>query len=382
MRNKAIAIASAVVIVFVLVAFFSILTRGGDARYDPGTEYFDPEAAYYDVPENREDLPPAMVPVTEAPTESSASWLTVHYLDVGQADCALLECGGEYLLIDGGNADDGRLVVSYLEQQGVTGLDTVICTHAHEDHVGGLAAVLNVYPVEKLYCPTRTYASRWFEAFLRYVHQQELEVTLPRPGETFSLGDARVEILGPLKSYADPNNTSIVCRVTLGETSFLFTGDMEKTAETDLLEAGTDLRADVLKVGHHGSDTSTGYWFLREVDPEYAVISVGRDNDYGHPHEQPMSRLYHAGMTIFRTDTLGTVIARSDGTEITFFWENQRAVPELAEYAGIYIGNKHSLRVHAEDCLNLPSERNRVEFLTLDQALEAGYAPCTACLAG
>ena len=155
--------------------------------------------------------------------------LTVHFIDVGQADCALLESGGEYMLIDGGNREDGRLVVSYLEQQGVEELAAVVCTHAHEDHVGGLPSVLAVYPTHAVYAPTRTYASKVFDDFVYYADQQRLEITIPSPGDSWTLGETSVTVLGPVQSYADPNDTSIILRVEYGDTSFLFTGDMETT---------------------------------------------------------------------------------------------------------------------------------------------------------
>ena len=138
----------------------------------------------------------------------------------------------------------------------------------------------------------------------------------------------------------------------------------------------------MLKVGHHGSNTSSGYRFLYETEPQYGVISVGTGNTYGHPHEEPLSRLNHAGVTLFRTDYLGTVVAVSDGAEITFTWDNQNAAPENAEYAGSFIGNKNSCVFHAEDCQSLPSERNRVTFPSYREALEAGYTPCRSCLGG
>ena len=324
-----------------------------------------------------------LLPLEEEPVSRPVGdLLTVHYIDVGQADCALLACGGEFMLIDGGNVEDGQLVVSHLEQQGVSELKAVICTHAHEDHVGGLPAVLAVYPTRAVYSPTTTYASKCFDDFMRYVDQQRLTVTLPVPGDGFDLGGARVTILGPVKDYPDTNNTSIVTRVDYGSTSFLFTGDMEQEAEIDLLDAGADVKADVLKVGHHGSNTSSGYRFLYEVEPEYGVISVGTGNTYGHPHEQPLSRLLHAEATLFRTDYLGTVVARSDGSEITFTWDNQSAAPENAQYAGQFIGNRNSRVFHGEGCSGLPSERNRVTFESYRQALEAGYTPCRSCLGG
>ncbi|MBQ8833349.1 MAG: MBL fold metallo-hydrolase [Oscillospiraceae bacterium] len=322
---------------------------------------------------------------TEAPVAGDG--LTVHFIDVGQADCALLECDGEYMLIDGGNKEDGQLVVSYLEQQGVEQLNTVICTHAHEDHVGGLPSVLAVYPTASVYAPTKTYSSNVFDDFVYYTDQQRLEITIPSPGDTFTLGGAEITVLGPVKSYAETNDTSIVVRVDYGNNSFLFTGDMETAAENDMLdywEGRINWNVDVLKVGHHGSDTSTGYRFLYEVDPTYGVISVGAGNSYGHPHEEPMSRLKDAGVVLFRTDELGTILAHADGTEITFTWENQNAVPEDVEPAETksqtYIGNINSKKFHTEDCASLPAEKNRVEFSSYEEAIEEGYTPCGSCL--
>ena len=318
---------------------------------------------------------------TPAPQVTGGEKLTVHFLDVGQADCALLECGGEYMLIDGGNIGDGQMVISYLQNMGVEELKAVVCTHAHEDHVGGLPSVLAVYPVKQVFAPTKTYASKVFDDFLYYTDQQRLEVTIPAPGDEMTLGQAQITVLGPLKSYAETNDTSIVMKVVFGETSFLFTGDMEVLAENDLLENGTDLKADVLKVGHHGSDTSTGYRFLYEVDPTYAVISVGEGNKYGHPNDITLSRLNDAECTIFRTDHLGTVVAVSDGKEVSFTWENQKGDPSNAAQADItYVGNKNSKKFHAPGCASLPSEKNKVEFDTYEEAVEAGYSPCGSCL--
>lgn len=316
---------------------------------------------------------------------SDGSTLTVHFIDVGQADCALLECGGKYMMIDGGNKDDGQLVVSYLQDMGVAQLEAVVCTHAHEDHVGGLPSVLAVYPTAAVYAPTKTYASRVFDDFLYYADQQRQEVIIPSPGDKWNLGDAQITVLGPVQSYAETNDTSIVLKVVFGETSFLFTGDMEVAAENDMLDYWDNdelFQVDVLKVGHHCSDTSTGYRFLNAVMPPYGVISVGEDNTYGHPHKEPMARLKQAGVTLFRTDEMGHIQAVSDGTEVTFTWKNQNAQPENAEFAGemVFIGNKNSKTLHSPLCENLPSEKNRVEFDSYDIAIEAGYEPCGSCL--
>lgn len=327
--------------------------------------------------------------VTRQPqAEAPSGELTIHYIDVGQADCALIQCGGEYALIDGGNREDGSLVVSYLEQQGVQELAAVICTHAHEDHVGGLPAVLAVYPTAAVYAPTSTYSSNIFDKFLYYTDQQGLEVTIPGPGDTLSLGTSTATFLGPVQSYPDPNNTSLVVSWVFGDTRFLFTGDMETEAETDLVDFWGDenpiLLADVLKVGHHGSNTSTGYRFLNAVQPDYGVISVGKDNSYGHPHAEPLERLGQADVTLLRTDELGHILASSDGTAITFTWQNQSAEPDRVtpgEAAAMtYIGNKNSHKLHAPDCGSLPKEENRVYFDHYLDAIDAGYSPCGSCL--
>lgn len=324
--------------------------------------------------------------ITAAPV-TDGDTLTIHFIDVGQADCALIEYGSFYMLIDGGNREDGQRVVSYLEQQGISYLTAVICTHAHEDHVGGLPSVLAVYPTQDVFAPTKTYSSNVFDDFLYYVDQQGLEIIIPEPGDVIRSGDLEITILGPVKSYAETNDTSIVCRVDFGETSFLFTGDMETSAENDMLDHwgdSFDWEVDVLKVGHHGSNTSTGYRFLYEVNPTYGVISVGEGNSYGHPHEEPMSRLNDAGVTLFRTDNMGTILAVSDGTEITFTWDDQSAEPDTAEPAEtvseICIGNKKSKKFHSAGCANLPKEENQIEFASCEEAVKQGYSPCGNCL--
>jgi competence protein ComEC len=285
--------------------------------------------------------------------------LQVHYLDVGQADCALLRLGDTDILIDGGNVDDGSYVVSYLQKQGVTELDLVVCSHAHEDHVGGLAAVLAVFPTKEIWSPTRTYSSKCFDDFVRYADQQRLEITIPQAGHTARWDGLSVSVLGPVEDYAETNNTSLVLRFVYGQTSFLFTGDMEKDAETDLLDSGAKVQSDVLKVGHHGSDTSSGYRFLYEVQPKYAVISVGKDNSYGHPHEEPLSRLRDAGVTLYRTDLLGAIVAESDGQTVTFSWEKSSAIPEDNTPVTHYVGNRNSHVLHLPTCTGLPEEKIR-----------------------
>ena len=321
---------------------------------------------------------------TTAATVAQGEAFTVHYIDVGQADCILLENEGQFMLIDGGNRDDSQLVVSYLEQQGVQELAAVVCTHAHEDHVGGLPAVLAVYPTAVVYAPTRTYSSNIFDKFVYYTDQQGLEITIPQPGDSFTLGDVDLTILGPVKSYPDPNNTSIVIMAEYGSTRFLFTGDMEKEAENDMLDYWGEKynwNCDVLKSGHHGSSTSSSYRLIYATDPEYVVISVGKDNSYGHPHRETVALYQDAGLPMFRTDELGHVIATSDGTTVSLTWEKQNAQPEDVEAADIsYIGNKNSKKLHISSCNSLPKAENQVIFDNYEEAISAGYTPCSSCM--
>lgn len=329
-------------------------------------------------PETAPDAPQALTPI-------SGNGLTIHFIDVGQADCALVECDGKFMIVDGGNVDDGQLVVSYLEQMGVQTLDRVVCSHAHEDHVGGLPAVLSVFDAGKVYAPVTEYDSKVFRDFVKKAEARTGEIEVPQPGDQFTLGSATVSVLGPVQDYDDPNDTSIVLKVSYGDSDFLFTGDMETVAENDMLDhwgEGFDWEVEVLKVGHHGSDTSSGYRFIYETNPTYGVISVGEGNSYGHPHEEPVSRLKDAGVVLLRTDLLGHVIAQTDGKEITFTWENQNAQPEDAEPAlpAVFYGNKKSGTLHSPYCGSLPAESNRVEFDSYEAAMEAGYKPCSSCM--
>ena len=245
--------------------------------------------------------------------------IEIHYLDVGQADAALVICDDATMLIDGGNKADSSFIYAYLEDQNVTHLDYIIATHAHEDHVGGLAGALNYATAGIAYCPVTSYNSKAFSNFVKYLDNQGVEITLPSAGDSFMLGSASVEILAPITyPQSGTNNSSIVLRIVYGNTSFLFTGDIEREAEYEILDAGYDLGSTVLKVAHHGSDTSTTYPFLREVMPTYAIISVGKGNSYGHPSEATLSKLRDADVIVFRTDLSGTIICTSDGATVSF----------------------------------------------------------------
>ena len=206
-------------------------------------------------------VPGGSADVVPNPSSTAASVdapFEMHFIDVGQALSVLVECDGQFMLYDGGNVDDGSLVVSYLQKQGVEELQYVFCSHAHEDHVGGLAAALAYFPANHVYSPVTEASTKCFRDFVKYTQQQGLQVEVPAVGTTWPLGSASVTMLGPVAQYSDTNDTSIVLRIDYGSTSFLLTGDMEKTAESDLVASGANLKADVLQLGHHGSSNSTG----------------------------------------------------------------------------------------------------------------------------
>lgn len=232
-------------------------------------------------------------------TESS---FTIHFIDVGQADASLVICDGKTMLIDGGNAADSDLIYSYLKKLKIKKLDYIVCTHPHEDHVGGLAGALNYAKVGTAFCSMDSYDSKAFNSFVKYLKKRNAEIAIPSAGDEFKLGSATVTILAPINMYDDLNNMSIVLRIEYGDTSFLFMGDAEREEEQDILDAGYELESTVLKVGHHGGETSTTYPFLREVSPKYAVLSVGKDNAYGHPHDNTLSRFKDAEVKVLRTD--------------------------------------------------------------------------------
>lgn len=261
---------------------------------------------------------------------AQAGTLTVTWLDVGQGDAAVIQCGGQSMLIDGGKPEKSSYIYAWMQQHGLSYLDVIVATHVDADHIGGLSGALNYASVGTAYCPETTGTTETFQSFVKYLAQRGKQITVPTAGETFALGGAQIQILGPLHRAEDSNDNSIVLKVSFGATSFLFTGDAERAEEQDLLNAGVNLQSTVLKVGHHGSDTSTSYPFLRAVAPQYAVISVGAGNSYGHPTEAVLSRLRDAGVTTFRTDMQGEITAVSDGQTINFSTAKNATAETLA----------------------------------------------------
>jgi competence protein ComEC len=269
------------------------------------------------APETQESKPTE--PVVDNSNIIVNGQLKVHFIDVGQADSILVQQGNSNMLIDAGNNGDAQAIKSYLDRQGVKVLDVVVGTHAHEDHIGSMDYIINSFQVGKVYFPKQTATTKTFQDFATSVKSRGLQLTTPTVGSKFSIGDAAAEILAPNGSgYEDANDYSVVIKLTYGNTSFLLTGDAEAVSESQMLSKGLNLSATVLKVGHHGSRSSTGQSFLNKVNPKYAVISVGKGNSYGHPTQDVMDRLKAKNIPVYRTDENGTIVATSNGSSVTF----------------------------------------------------------------
>ena len=241
----------------------------------------------------------------------------VHFIDIGQGDSILIQSMTHAVLIDGGDFSERTRLLSYLRSVGVARLDLVIATHPHSDHIGGLVAVLNQMYVGHVLMPNVVHTTETFENFLAAVYNNDIPVTFAEAGHRIQAGIIELNVLGPLHFYhSNLNNSSIVLRMTHGDTSFLFTGDMEEIVELELVNAGVNLHSNVLKVGHHGSHTSTSDIFLDAVSPDIAVISVGEGNRFGHPHSSVISALETLEILIFRTDLHGTIVLNTDGSQI------------------------------------------------------------------
>lgn len=248
--------------------------------------------------------------------DSSSGYLKVYYLDVGQADSILIDCNQKYMLIDAGNNEDGKLLVDYFNSLGIKKFDYVIASHPHEDHIGGMDDIINNFSIDNFYMPDVITTTKTYEDLLDALENVQLSVYTPNAKDTFLLDNSSVQILYVGNDEGNLNDASIVLKLTFGKEKFLFMGDASEKVEKEILNK--DLESDVLKVGHHGSQYSTSLKFLEKVSPKYAIISVGKDNSYNHPHDIVLNRLSKIGSRVYRTDIDGTIVITSDGNSLNF----------------------------------------------------------------
>jgi competence protein ComEC len=308
------------------------------------------------------------------------------------------------MLIDAGPSEAGDRVVEVLKASGVSRLDWIMGSHPHADHIGGLVDVLRGVPVTQALDPGYNHGTVLQKTYLSLLKEKGVKAVRARKGQTYPLGkEVRVEILAPeeplLKGTdSDPNNNSIVARVVYGSTRFLFTGDMEEPERERLLHSAAPdaLRADVLKVAHHGSHNGTDAVWLNAVRPKYGVISLAAGNEYGHPHRPTLTALRDAQVEVLRTDERGDIVFSSDGKQLTLEPASESSSPRTppgpgaggnrannsptSSYQGKVIGNSASMVYHAPTCDRLPSAGRRVELASVAAAEKAGYHPHRSCL--
>lgn len=325
--------------------------------------------------------------VTEEPPRGTGE-LTVHFIDVGQGDSAFIELpNGETMLIDAGEASEGDNVVTYIFSQGYDTVNYIIASHPHDDHIGGMSDVLNNFTVNRFYLTEAVGNSKGYEKMLSAIDENGVSVEYVSEGDIIlSDSELLVEAVAPKTvEVGNLNDTSIVVKLTYKENVFLFTGDAEKYEEDNIW---TSIKCDVLKVGHHGSSTSTSPNFLKKTEPTYAVISAGLFNSYGHPTEKTLNALAERGIKTYRTDLQGTVIFTSDGANIIVNkdpveYESGAETSDTDSPRGEngYVLNIKSKKIHYPDCESVKTikEENKGSTDNFEEAVAQGYTPCGSC---
>lgn len=243
--------------------------------------------------------------------------MTVHFLDVGQGLSIFVQAGEQNLIYDGGNQNKSSFVVAYLKEHGVETIDYLISSHYDSDHVSGLIGCLNAFDVKNVIGSNYVHDSKTYESFVNMADSKGLSIQYPAVGEEFAFGTGKFVILAPeTVKESDSNDNSVAIKLVNGDNSFIFTGDAESGSESAMCQSGIELDCDVLVPGHHGSATATSWDFLQKTVPEYAVISCGKDNQYGHPDKDTMDKLQSMDIQIFRTDLQETIIVTSNGTDL------------------------------------------------------------------
>lgn len=321
--------------------------------------------------------------------------MRVHFLDVGQGDCAFVELSnGQTMLIDAGNAHNANDIIQYIKKLQYTDIDYVVATHPHADHIGGMADVLKAFSIGDMYMPNQSHTSKTFENLVDTIAEKNIPLHTAKTGVNIVSNDLiKIECLSPSgNNYQNLNNCSAVVKLTYGETVFLFTGDAEQEIETELLNLG--IQADVLKVGHHGSKTSSSIKFINTVSPKAAVISCGVDNSYGHPNSQTLATLKNVGADIYRTDEVGTVTVIADAHKHISVDKKASAIKEnapppaespkvqsntasksaSASTVTVYRTNTGK-KYHRDGCSYLKSKIKT----TVSEARSMGLTPCSRC---
>ncbi len=250
---------------------------------------------------------------------SKLQLLNVSVIDVGQGDSILIKTPNyKNILIDAGPDESKNKLIGYLKAQNIKKIDVLVATHPHEDHIGGMDDIVKSFDIGNVYMPRAQTNTYTFENLLRAIKNKNLKVNTAKAGVQLNIDPlVKIKMLAPNSAkYEDLNNYSAVIKLQYNKTSFLFQGDAGTLSEKEMLRAGCDLRADVLKVGHHGSNYSTSVKFLKAVLPKFAAISVGKNNRYRHPAKTTISKLQKQGVKTYRTDTYGTVVFISDGNTI------------------------------------------------------------------
>ena len=340
---------------------------------------------------------------------AASSKLVVHFIDVWQGDASLIQIPGNInILIDGGSRVKGPRVVSYLKSLGIKKLNIVIGTHPHEDHIGGLINVINAFEVDNVIDSGVSHTSYTYKRYLQAIAKKNINFLIPPVGESYKLNDdTELLICGPHKKNSnDLNNSSVVAKLKYKDISFLFTGDAEKKQENQLLASGLDLSSTVLKVGHHGSKSSSTKNFLKKVNPIISIISVGASNAYGHPSQTVIDNLLSVGSTVYRTDTTGNIVIETDGISlnvvkgtpfVSSITTTEAATSSTASFVavestttttiqeqqsqGAFVGSKKSDVYHYPNCgsaKNIKPE-NLITFNSVEEAKNAGYRPCKNC---
>ncbi len=351
------------------------------------------------------------------------SEMQVHFMDVGQGDATLVICDGEAMLIDAGDNTKGTAIQLYLSKQGVESLKYLVLTHPDADHIGAADVIVTKFDIDNVFMSDFTKDNQTYNELIQALDDKGYKWSTPDVGSTYELGSATFTIIAPNQQYTDPNNASIGLLLQNGDNTFLFTGDAEEEAEADILANGICIDCDVYKAGHHGSKTASSKELLEAATPSFVVISCEEGNSYGHPHAEPLNNFRSMGMKVFRTDEQGSIVATSNGTEITWncasteSWkagestesansstpestktseatktpeetntletvesevvEESPVVEQQSEYV---IGNKNTKAFHRPTCSRLPKEENQVIFPSREDALAAGYDnPCDYC---